>query len=173
MRKNSANKSKLTNPRNNRPSTTDAVRRDKVQPNTDPETMEPDLELDDLDDELMWPDDELYDEPELNTKDTKAELNALYGAATMSVQDFDGDIPGQPSFDSKEFVKALEHESARLESLMAEINAAKNLAKARFGFEKDTTSYELVVAMNYLSSKSRQFKRAVDAAESVIERHGI
>lgn len=173
MRKNSANKSKLTNPRNNHPSATDAVRRDKVQPNTDPETMEPDLELDDLDDELMWPDDELYDEPELNTKDTKAELNALYGAAAMSVQDFDGDTPGQPSFDSKEFVKALEHESARLESLMAEINAAKNLAKARFGFEKDTTSYELVVAINYLSSKSRQFKRAVDAAESVIERHGI
>lgn len=173
MRKNSANKSKLTNPRINRPSTTDAVRRDKVQPNTDPETMEPDLKLDDLDDELMWPDDELDDEPELNAKDTKAELNALYGAAAMSVQDFDGDTPGHPSFDSKEFVKALEHESARLEGLMAEINAAKNLAKARFGYEKDTPAYELVVAMNYLSSKSRQFKRAVDAAESVIERHDI
>lgn len=159
MRKNSANKSKLTNPRNNRPSTTDTVRRDKVQPNADPE--------------LMWPDDELDDEPELNTKDTKAELNALYGAAAMSVQDFDGDTPGHPSFDSKKFVKALEHESACLEGLMAEINAAKNLAKARFGYEKDTPAYELVVALNYLSSKSRQFKRAVDAAESVIERHGI
>lgn len=152
MRKNSANKSKPTNLRNNRPSTTDAGRRDKVQPDTD---LEP-----------MW----LDPKPEL---DTKAELNALYGAAAMSVQDFDGDTPGQPSFDSKEFVKALEHESARLESLMAEINAAKNLAKARFGYEKDTPAYELVVAMNYLSSKSRQFKRAVDAAESVIERHGI
>lgn len=170
MRKNSANKNKLTNPRNNRPSTTDAGLQDKVQPNADPETMEPDLELDD---ELMWPDDELYDEPELNAKDAKAELNKLYGAAAMPVQDYDDNTPGQPSFDSKEFVKALEHESARLEGLMAEINAAKNLAKARFGYEKDTPAYELVVALNYLSSKSRQFKRAVDAAESVIERHGI
>ena len=166
MRKNSANKSKPTNPRNNRPSTTDTGRRDKVQPNADPETTEPDLELNDLDDELMVPD----PKPELNTK---AELNALYGAAAMSVQDFDGDTPGQPSFDSKEFVKALECESARLEGLMVEINAAKNLAKARFGFEKNTPAYELVVALNYLASKSRQFKRAVDAAESVIERHGI
>lgn len=162
MRKNSTNKNKLTNPRNNRPSTTDTSLQDKVTRNTDPEPMEPDLELDDLD-----------DEPELNTKDTKAELNALYGAAAMSVQDFDGDTPGQPSFDSKKFIKDLEHESACLESLMVEINAAKNLAKARFGYEKDTPTYELVVAMNYLSSKSRQFKRAVDAAESVIERHGI
>lgn len=159
MRKNSANKSKPTNLRNNRPSATDAGRRDKVQPDTDLEPMW-------LDDEPMVPD----PKPEL---DTKAELNALYGAAAMSVQDFDGDTPGQPSFDSKEFVKALEHESACLESLMTEINAAKNLAKARFGYEKDTPAYELVVAMNYLSSKSRQFKRAVDAAESVIERHGI
>lgn len=163
MRKNSANKNKLTNPRNNRPSTTDAGRRDKIQPDTDLEPMWLD---DELDDEPMVPD----PKPEL---DAKAELNALYGAAAMSVQDFDGDTPGQPSFDSKEFVKALEHESACLESLMTEINAAKNLAKARFEYEKDTPTYELVVAMNYLSSKSRQFKRAVDAAESVIERHGI
>lgn len=170
MRKNSANKSKLTNPRNNRPSTTDARLRDKVQPNTGPE---PTLSEPEIDDELMWPDDEPDDMPELNIKDAKAELNKLYGTAATSVQDFDGDTPGQPSFDSKDFVNALEHESARLEGLIAEINAAKNLAKARFGYEKDTPAYELVVALNYLASKSRQFKRAVDAAESVIERHGI
>lgn len=170
MRKNSTNKNKLTNPRNNHPSTTDTSLQDKVTRNTDPEPMEPNPELDD---ELMWPDDEPDNMPELNAKDAKAELNKLYGTAATSVEDFDGDTPGQPSFDSKKFVKALEHESACLEGLMAEINAAKNLAKARFGYEKDTPAYELVVALNYLSSKSRQFKRAVDAAESVIERHGI
>lgn len=77
------------------------------------------------------------------------------------------------TFSSDVFSDTLEHTSAQLENIINEINTAKNLAKARFGKNKDTPSYELVAAMNYLATTGRRFKRALDAAESVVNRHGI
>lgn len=103
----------------------------------------------------------------------KASVNA---PVTTDPTDEEIIVPGGTApitFSSDVFSDTLEHTSAQLENIINEINTAKNLAKARFGKDKDTPSYELVAAMNYLSTTGRRFKRALDAAESVVNRHGI